>query len=154
MQYLASECHFDKELDASKQREFFFAPCLHFPRQRKEWKNVWRIGNIVELRRLKGEPSHWVHQLASAEVLTMNPKSQSIHDPTAVLTLRWYHESNVHGDVLPGFQNKACKGRYHLPTSGETRAEPVELVANHVVIEQKCWGIWAYGKQSLATSRA
>ena len=32
VQYLASECHFDRELDVSKQREFFSTPCLHFPK--------------------------------------------------------------------------------------------------------------------------
>ena len=106
-------------------------------RQKKEWKYVWRIGNIVGLRQLKVEPNHRAteEQLASSEVLTVNPKSLSIHDPAAVLTLRWYHESNAHGDVLLGFQNKACKGWYHLPTSGEAHVEPVELVPNHAVIE-------------------
>ena len=55
---------------------------------------------------------------------------------------RQYHEANVHGDVLPGFQNRACKGWFHLPTGGEAHAEPVELVANqwHAVIESMKMG--------------
>ena len=74
-------------------------------------------------------------QLAQADVLKLNPKSLSIHDPAAVFTLRWYHECNSRGDALSGFQNRACKGWFYLPTSGEQCAEPVELVSNHAVIE-------------------
>ena len=30
--HLKTKCHFERELDASKRREFFSAPCLHFPK--------------------------------------------------------------------------------------------------------------------------
>ena len=86
---------------------------------------------------LKDSPSKGASeaQLAEVPVLCMNPIEVSIQDPSAVLSLRWYHECNGHGDVLKGFQNSACKEWFYLPTSGEIYAEPVELVSNHAVIE-------------------
>jgi len=101
------------------------------------WKYVWRLGNVVGLRRLKSNPSERATeaQLAGAEVLVMNPAELSIQDPAAVFTVRWYHECNSRGDILQGFQNRACKEWFHLPTAGECHAEPVELLANHAVIE-------------------
>lgn len=48
-------------------------------RQKKEWKHVWRLGNIVGLRRLKSNPSSTATeaQLRAADVLVMNPKEHS-----------------------------------------------------------------------------
>ena len=98
---------------------------------------MWRLGNIVGLRRLKSNPSSTATeaQLRAADVLVMNPKELSIQDPAAVFSVRWYHECNEHGEVLSGFQNRACVQWFYLPTNGEAHAEPVELVSNHAVIE-------------------
>lgn len=52
-----------------------------------------------------------------------------------MFSVRWYHECNEHGEVLSGFQNRACVQWFYLPTNGEAHAEPVELVSNHAVIE-------------------
>ena len=106
-------------------------------KKKTTWKYVWRLGNVVGLRRLKVNASERATeaQLAGAEVLAMNPAQLSIQDPAAVFTVRWYHECNSRGDILHGFQNRACKELFCLPTAGECHAEPVELVSNHAVIE-------------------
>ena len=128
-------------------------------RARKEWKHVWRLCNIVGMRVLKEKLSASASEqvLATAEILKLNPNEVSIEDPAAVFTVRWYHECNAYGDVLPGFQNRACKGLFHLPTSGELHAEPIELVSNHAVLEavqmQKAMGhigIWEANQNHLA----
>ena len=104
-------------------------------KQKKTWKYVWRLGNIVGIRQLKEKPRDTATQLGAAEVAILNPKEISIQDPKAVFTLRWYHESNQHGNVLTGFQNRGCTTWFYLPTSGENYVEPVELVSNLRVIE-------------------
>ena len=132
-------------------------------KKKKEWKHVWRLGNIVGMRVLKSKPKEKAteSQLAAAEIFNLRPQSVSIQDPAAVFTVRWYHECNGHGDVLQGFQNKECKGLFYLPTAGEAFAEPVELVSNHAVLEsvkmQKVLGhigVWAAKPDHLTCVRA
>ena len=106
-------------------------------RRRQEWKKVWRIGNVVDVRVLKADPEKQLSQdqLSNAEVLGY-PSQVELDNPKAVLSIRWYHECDNRGSLLVGFQNKECKRKYYLPAFGEEYAEPIVLISNHITIER------------------
>jgi len=63
-------------------------------RKRKVQELVWRIGNVVDLRRLKAEPKgkKSFAQVAECEVDQYNAADIDLNDGKAAIQVRWYHE--------------------------------------------------------------
>ena len=111
------------------------------PRKRKEWKQVWRMANVVGMRVVASEPSDNADSAAlqAAEVAQPRPREISLDDPKAVLSVRWYVECDKHGEAMPGsYEHKKQKPNlawFYLPIMAESFAEPVTLISNKCVVE-------------------
>ena len=100
---------------------------------------IWRVGNVVDLRKLKSDPGAGKTslQLSQCDVEVFNPIEVDLDDPKAVLAVGWYHECNKEGEVQVG-QYKCNKTDllYYLPADAEEFAEPIVMVSNNCVIER------------------
>ena len=129
-------------------------------KKQKQVQAVWRIGNVVDIRRLKQEPKDkHLCQVSDLEVEQYSISEIDLNDPKAALQLRFYCECDGDGNQLTGYQNKSCSDLFYLPI-GESIAEPCVWVSNISVIERLemkvepgYHGVWRAKKSHLSCIR-